>query len=322
MPDVEITMGNTENTRERMSIVVPVYNRPDLVVRCLDSLLAQTYRPLHVTVVDNASTDSTADNVRQWMAGHADEDFSTLLLHEPRRGASYARQTGLESVVTDKVMFFDSDDVMRRDCVERVMDCWSRRPEADAVAWPVAYHYESGVRVSHSIRGNLLERHLVHAIFRTLGYAVKTRFLLDSGGWRGEFPVWDDLETGARILLRDPVVAAIDESLADVYPQVSSITGVDFSSKAGEWEKALDGIEASIKKSGRPDAGRLLNIVSYRRAILAAHYHKEGHPELSRPLYLRSLVEVSGVRRVLLRFSYQWTRRGLRGAFSLVGRFL
>lgn len=308
--------------KECMTIVVPVYNRPNLVVRCLESLKAQTYRPLHIIVVDNASTDDTLANVEKWKDSNAGADLTIEVMSESRSGAAYAREAGLKHVMTDKVMFFDSDDEMKPYCVASIMDLWNRYPDLDVVAWPVAVHNGRKIDITHSITGNLLERHLVHSIFRTLGYAIKSDFLRKAGGWRGEFPNWNDLETGSRILLLDPKVKAFRRPLMDIYPQCESITGLSFSSKPGNWEMALDGIDDSISKSGRSDRERLHNIVTYRRAILAAHYAKEGHPELARPLYRQALGEISKEKRPLIRFAYNWTKRGMRGAFSIVGKFL
>ena len=305
-----------------MTIVVPVYNRPSLMVRCLESLKAQTYRPLHVIVVDNASTDNTLSVVERWQEVNTGGDFTMQILSESLSGAAYARQTGLEHVDTDKVMFFDSDDVMRPECVSEVMKVWQRKPEADVVVWPITFRRADGPSDSHSIKGNLIERHLIHAVFRTQGYAVKTSFLRSCGGWRGEYPVWNDFETGTRLILHEPVVAAIGRSLVDVYPQAESITGLGFSDKHGKWEKSLKAIDESIERSGRADRRRLHNIVTYRRAILAAYYAKEGRPDLAGSLYAQALREIPKEKRPLIRFAYHWTRLGMRGAFSIVGKFL
>lgn len=308
--------------KDCMTVVVPVYNRPHLVVRCLESLKSQTYRPLHIIVVDNDSTDDTLSNIKRWKDENSTDDFTLETLSESLKGAAYARESGLKRVKTEKVMFFDSDDEMKPYCISSIMDLWNRYPDVDVIAWPVAVHNGKKVEITHSITGNLIEKHLVHSIFRTLGYAIKTNFLRKAGGWRGEFPNWNDLETGSRILMLDPKVRAFRRPLMDIHPQCESITGLSFSSKYGNWEKSLDGIDKSISNSGRSDMARLHNIITYRRAILAAHYYKEGHPELAQPLYEQSLREIPKEKRSLIRFAYHWTRRGLRGAFSIVGKFL
>ncbi len=315
-------MNTHDDHRECMTVVVPVFNRADLIVRCLDGLKAQTYRPLHIIVVDNGSTDDTVANVLKWKDSNMSDDLTLGVQTESTPGAAYARERGLQNVKTDKVMFFDSDDVMRSDCVQTVMDTWRSNPGLDVIAWPVAIHQDDKVRVTHSVKGNLLERHLVHAILRTHGYAIKTGYLKMVGGWRGKFPNWNDLETGSRILMRSPKVKAIEKVLVDVYHQKESITGDSFSSKCGKWEKSLDGIDMSISQSNRDDRQRLHNIITYRRAILAAHYAKEGHPELARRLYRQALREIPNEKRPPIRFAYHWTRLGMRGAFSIIGKFL
>ena len=53
-----------------LTVVVPVYNRAKLVSRTLDSIAAQTLRPLDVILVDNASTDASKAVMHKWMAEH------------------------------------------------------------------------------------------------------------------------------------------------------------------------------------------------------------------------------------------------------------
>ena len=62
------------------------------------------------------------------------------------------------------------------------------------------------------------------------------------------------------------------------FAQVESITGVDFSSKAGEWERALDACEATLRHTP------YRRMIDYRRAILAGMYRREGHAELGHGL--------------------------------------
>ena len=69
-----------------ISIVIPVYNRAAVVTRTLDSVFAQTARPLQLILVDNASTDGSAELLRQWAATHDSSDFGVRLLSASARG--------------------------------------------------------------------------------------------------------------------------------------------------------------------------------------------------------------------------------------------
>ncbi|MDE5631667.1 MAG: glycosyltransferase, partial [Muribaculaceae bacterium] len=60
---------------KKLSIVIPVYNRGAVVGRTLQSIAAQTYRPLKVILVDNASADDTAAVLRAWQAEVSAPDF-------------------------------------------------------------------------------------------------------------------------------------------------------------------------------------------------------------------------------------------------------
>lgn len=315
-------MKDEEYAQRCMSIVVPVYNREALLERSLDSLYAQTWRPIHVIVVDNASSDLSASKARQWGERHSGEGFSFELLSDSRHGAAYARQTGLEAVKTRHVCFFDSDDAMQPDEVKTSMEIFLSDSSVDIVGWPITFVKESGNQVTHSLEGDVFERHLVHGVLRTEGYAVRTDFLRKAGGWNGEFPVWNDFETGVRLLLNNPVVKAVDSPMSDVYPQAVSITGTDYSSKAGQWERSLNAARKYIENSDHPSKQRLLNIVDYRQAILAAHYRREGRKDLGRPLLKDVLQRSSRRKSMLLRFAYQWTALGMRGAYSIIGKWL
>jgi len=84
-----------------VSIVIPVYNRDKLICRCLDSVWAQTYRPLHVFVVDNNSSDGTPEAVRRWCRDHGvcdnEGEFRLHLLSElkgRRVGCTQPRSVG------------------------------------------------------------------------------------------------------------------------------------------------------------------------------------------------------------------------------------
>lgn len=103
----------------RIGVVIPVFNRPRLLVEALESVLAQTRLPDVVRVVDDGSVDHTCDAARRFLhdrGAHSD----WIVLQEPHRGAAPARQTGFLSCgEVDAVAFLDSDDLWPEDFVAR-----------------------------------------------------------------------------------------------------------------------------------------------------------------------------------------------------------
>lgn len=302
---------------EEFSIVIPVYNRDGLIERCLESVKNQTYRPLHLVVVDNNSTDHTFQIAAAWCRENVSDTLRITLLHEPLPGACNARNRGLQAVTGRFLMFFDSDDVMHPELASRAMATFRAWPDTDLVCWKSRDHRHDGsVRTIKWARSNFMVRHLIHAVMYTDAYAVRRSFFGDSGNWDAALDVWNDWELGIRLLLREPRIRVVPEILVEKYEQRVSITGENFHSKSGKWEEALDRARASLMASDHPERDRLVRLADYRRVILAATYAREGHPDLARPLLRKALREFQGSawQRRVLRACYRYTSLGLRGA--------
>lgn len=89
-----------------VSIIVPVYNVEKYLKRCVDSLLSQTFSDFELILVDDGSTDSSG----AMCDAFADSDWRVMVIHKQNEGLSQARNTGLNVVHGDFVIFLDSDD--------------------------------------------------------------------------------------------------------------------------------------------------------------------------------------------------------------------
>jgi GT2 family glycosyltransferase len=86
-----------------VSVVIPTYNRRDVVRRAIESALAQTYPPIEIIVIDDGSTDDT-------QAVLADYGARIRLIRQPNAGVCAARNRGIDAAGGDFVAFLDSDD--------------------------------------------------------------------------------------------------------------------------------------------------------------------------------------------------------------------
>lgn len=263
------------NGKAQITVVVPVRNRADIVGRTLDSIASQSHRPLSVVLVDNGSTDETFDVLRTWKEANSAADFQVTLLEETQPGACKARNTGLAAVNTPYVMFFDSDDVMSPQHVERAVKTISQNPDADIVGWDVDCVMLNGsTRRLIFTRGNLLFSHVFHAGISTQRYVCRTSLMRAAGCWDTTVEAWNDYELGVRLLMRNPkVIYAGNDVTVTIYRQTQSITGTGFSSCPAKWEHSLDACEETLKHHGQTKA---LKWIETRRAILAGHYAAEG----------------------------------------------
>ncbi|MDE6308805.1 MAG: glycosyltransferase family 2 protein [Muribaculaceae bacterium] len=269
---------STSSHHPIITIVIPVYNRPKLVIRTLDSILSQDYRPLQVIVVDNGSTDNTYAAVEQWVKNLEDNQLSVNILRANKKGASYARQQGVEMVTTPWVMHFDSDDTMRPGHISRIVKGINDHPEADILGWDVITHQlDNRHKINRFYANNPMVNHIFHASLSTQRYAVRTELLKRCGGWETDIAGWDDYVLGIKLLLHKPVLAKLgNEITVDMYSQQESVSGCTFSEKQGEWEAALDRSQQLILQFNRPE---LLKWIDARRAIVAGHYTSEDNPQ-------------------------------------------
>ncbi|MDE5644474.1 MAG: glycosyltransferase family 2 protein, partial [Muribaculaceae bacterium] len=237
--------------REEVSIVIPVRDRESLICRTLDSVGAQTWRPLHLIVVDNNSTDASVRKVSEWAASRvSDTGLRVTQLQETRPGASAARNRGLEAVTDRYVIFFDSDDEMMPGLVERAM---AHAADADIVYWKaelVGLDGRRSLKPFHT--DSLLRRQFYNSMLATQVYMARADFIRSIGGWEERAAVWNDWELGVRIALASPRSVAVPEVLVRIHAQAESITGRRFRDRKGEWEKTIDMIARRIDR--HPDS--------------------------------------------------------------------
>jgi len=123
--------GGTADSHPRFSVVIPAYNEADFLSSCLDSLLAQDFRdPYEIIVVDNNSTDATADVARS---------RGVTVVHEPKPGVCSARQCGTTAAKGEIVVSTDADTTFGRDWLSRIDRAFRDDPARVAVAGPCRF---------------------------------------------------------------------------------------------------------------------------------------------------------------------------------------
>lgn len=108
-----------------VSVIIPAFNAADCIARCLASVLAQPMDGIEIVVVDDGSTDGTADVVSALAQRHGD---ANIRLHrQANQGVSVARNEGLRLARGRHVMFIDADDALAVKALPRL----KQRAEAE-----------------------------------------------------------------------------------------------------------------------------------------------------------------------------------------------
>ena len=101
-----------------IAIIVPVYKVEQYLRRCLDSILAQTYKNFEVILVDDGSPDQCGEICDEY----ARKDARFTVIHQENKGLSGARNSGIEKCLSEKkaqyIFFVDSDDYIAKNALE------------------------------------------------------------------------------------------------------------------------------------------------------------------------------------------------------------
>ena len=97
-----------------VSVIIPVYNGEKYIKNCLENVLSQTYKNLEIIVVDDGSTDRSAEIA----AGYPVK----IVAHERNSGLSAARNTGIDNAQGDYIHFMDVDDLLNTDFYKSMVE--------------------------------------------------------------------------------------------------------------------------------------------------------------------------------------------------------
>jgi glycosyltransferase involved in cell wall biosynthesis len=159
------TSAPIQEAQPEVSVVIVCYNQAAYLLDAINSVVEQTYRRFEVVLVDDGSTDNTAEIARGFAEIH--------YVHQPNRGLAAARNTGLKASHGRYVVFLDADDRLLPNALEAGLSCFLEHPRngfvfgkflnlyADGSTAPPALHGEqfAGDYYLHFLQWNLVGMH-------------------------------------------------------------------------------------------------------------------------------------------------------------------
>jgi len=109
-----------------VSVIIPVYNYERYLAQAIKSVLAQTYRPVEIIVVDDGSTDGSAEVTKRFTS-------PVKYCFQHHSGIGAARNCGIHLTQGDLIAFLDADDLWMKDKLARQMKALNDNPELDMV---------------------------------------------------------------------------------------------------------------------------------------------------------------------------------------------
>lgn len=191
-----------------VSCIITTCNRAGLLARAIDSALAQTYKPLEIVVVDDASTDETPAIMQGYLER---QEGIRYLRHEHRLGACAARNTGILAAKGEYVAGLDDDDEWLPQRVEKMLSVF-----ADGLAFVYSDYYR---RKQDKLRLHDTPSELTHAMMvrgiNLAGTQVLTRraYILEAGGFDPALRASQDYDMWLRLLEQRPLAKGVNEPL-------------------------------------------------------------------------------------------------------------
>lgn len=102
-----------------ISVIVPVYNTESFLEECIQSIVNQTYRELEIIIINDGSTDRSANICRKW----EQLDQRIIYIEKENEGQGIARNMGIQLASGEYIIFVDSDDSIDLDLVDKVYTC-------------------------------------------------------------------------------------------------------------------------------------------------------------------------------------------------------
>jgi glycosyltransferase involved in cell wall biosynthesis len=165
----------------RVSVIIPTYNRPKLLQEAIESALAQTYPNVEIIVVDDGSTDNTAEIAAQYGG-------KVTYIKQANQDVAAARNTGGRAASGEYLTFLDDDDLIMPTKIARQVQVLLSRPEVGLVHCRFYYANEEGepvYQVGQLPEGDILPR-LLRNNFVWVGAPLIHRRCLDQVGWFDE----------------------------------------------------------------------------------------------------------------------------------------
>ena len=157
-------MNTSQNTLNQplVSVIIPAFNADNFIAKTLESVLSQTYQNIEVLVVDDGSTDTTAEIVQSF----AQKDSRVSLFHQPNAGVAVARNLAIEKSKGEYIAPIDADDIWYPQNLEKQVKCLT----SSAPSVGVVYSWSVDINEKDLLTGGFYNSTIEGEVYTALVY--------------------------------------------------------------------------------------------------------------------------------------------------------
>lgn len=273
----------------KVSVIIPAFNIQDYIERCLLSVINQSLKDIEIIVVDDGSTDNTANIIKNI----SKIDNRIKFIKKNNGGVNSARKIGLEKAIGEYILFIDGDDWIETECLEKVYKS-AKKNCSDIVMFNVYESYSKKKIKIKSYKDEVENKELIKQLFLTdimpsiWFKVIRRRFLLDNNI---KIPVHieyaEDLAISATIFLNNPKVSLVSDNLYNYFQRDNSVTQ-SITRKILDIDKAMDFIENYlIDKKLLDKYIKEFEFLIYKHMFLDRVIKYEKYNSINREMYIK-----------------------------------
>ncbi len=189
----------------RVSVIIPIFNRADLISESIESVFVQTYRDFEIVVVNDGSTDNTLEVLSKY------EGDNVRIINQKNQGQGIARNTGIKASKGELIAFLDSDDLWLPAKLARQVELFDADPN---LVWCYSDAMCFSDKTNHDLypfsyrnkpyKGQVARYLLLKCFIPTLTVVVR-RSVLNEVGLFCNLPTKEDWDLWLRIAANYPV---------------------------------------------------------------------------------------------------------------------
>lgn len=190
-----------------VSVVIPCYNQGKYLIETVNSVLASSYKPLELILVNDGSTDNSLEIIQKLEANYPE----IRSIDQPNSGVAKARNTGISAATGKYILPLDGDDLISEDYIQKAVDAMEANPEVKVAYCQAVKFNESGQKpwkLKPFSRHQLAKDNMIFvaALFRKADGAAVGGFSEDMKMGREDWEFWIKMLKNGGEVVQLPIV--------------------------------------------------------------------------------------------------------------------
>lgn len=272
----------------KISVIIPLYNKDFIIKKTIESVLLQTYTNYEIIIINDGSTDFSAEKVKQF------NDSRIQLIQQKNQGAATARNLGIEKANCELIAFLDADDFWLPNHLETLIELYKSYPNCGIYA----SRYLTKIAPNHTITNsfnnsisddfqgiipNFFEASLINRVATSSSILIPKTILLQNNCFNKEVTSGQDLELWIKIAIKHRVAISKNTTAIYNFELPNTLSKTTFSKK-----KLMDFMQFSGDEKQNPSLKKFLDVY---RLEYALQYRIVGNLKKSK-IYLKDITSV------------------------------